>query len=172
MNLRATAVTMREGEGCIRGELRIPMNHRNDRMSLEDFKVPVKLKLSALWVSVVLCYIYGDYFGLYKPGALQSILEGKMGPLGTTTQGVLVFTSSMMAVPSLMVFLTRAMPPAASRVANLLFGLLYTVIMLATLPGSWMFYKLLAVIEIALTGLIVWHAWTWPRGSPREPATR
>ena len=27
------------------------------------------------------CYISADYFGLYKPGALQRMLEGKMGPL-------------------------------------------------------------------------------------------
>lgn len=30
--------------------------------TLSDFKVPVKLKLSALWISVVFCYIYGDSF--------------------------------------------------------------------------------------------------------------
>jgi hypothetical protein len=75
-----------------------------------------------------------------------------------------------MAIPSLMVFLTLALPPAASRVANLLFGFLYTVIMLVTLPGSWMFYKLLAVIEISLTGSIVWHAWTWPAAASRDSA--
>jgi hypothetical protein len=52
-----------------------------------------------------------------------------------------------------------------------LFGLLYTVIMLVTLPGSWMFYKVLAAIEVALTGLIVWHAWTWPPAKTRPAAT-
>jgi hypothetical protein len=36
---------------------------------LDDIKVHVKIKISALWASVMFCYIYGDYFGLYKPGA-------------------------------------------------------------------------------------------------------
>ena len=56
---------------------------------LEDVKVPVRVKLSALWASVMFCYVYGDYFGLYKPGSLQHMLDGRMEPLGPTTQGIL-----------------------------------------------------------------------------------
>jgi len=29
---------------------------------LDDFKVHVKLKLSALWAALMSCYIHGDYF--------------------------------------------------------------------------------------------------------------
>ncbi|MFO1508098.1 MAG: hypothetical protein U1F23_13710 [Lysobacterales bacterium] len=56
--------------------------------TLQGFNPPVQLKLAMLWASVVFCYIYGDYFGLYVPGSLQSILDGRMGPLGATTQNV------------------------------------------------------------------------------------
>ena len=65
---------------------------------LEDIKIHVKIKLSALWASVMFCYIYADYFGLYVPGTLQGMLNGKMEPLGPTTQDVLVGTSVMMAI--------------------------------------------------------------------------
>ena len=71
--------------------------------ALDDIKVHVKVKISALWASLMFCYIYGDYFGLYKPGTLQDMLTGKMGPLGPTTQGILLGTSAMMAIPSVMV---------------------------------------------------------------------
>ena len=74
------------------------------KAALHDIKIHVKLKISALWVSVMFCYIYGDYFGLYVPGALQRMLDGKMGPFGPTTQGILIGTSLMMAIPSVMVF--------------------------------------------------------------------
>ena len=74
------------------------MNSRQESGAVwDDVKIHVKMKISALWVSVMLCYIYGDYFGLYKPGPLQGMLEGKMMPLGPTTQGVLAGTSVMMA---------------------------------------------------------------------------
>ena len=44
--------------------------------TLEDIRIPVRLRLSALWSSLMFCYLYGDYFGLYKPGKLQGMIEG------------------------------------------------------------------------------------------------
>jgi hypothetical protein len=130
---------------------------------LEDLKVPVRIKLSALWASLMFCYIYGDYFGLYRPGTLQSMLQGNMGPLGPTTQGVLLGTAAMMAVPSLMVFLSLVLRPFVARAANIALGLFYALIMLVSMPGAWVFYLFLGAIEIVLSLLIVWYAWKWPR---------
>ncbi len=57
--------------------------------SLDDVKIDVKIKLAALWTSVMFCCIYADYFGLYRTGTLQGMLQGRMSPLGPATQGVL-----------------------------------------------------------------------------------
>jgi hypothetical protein len=129
---------------------------------LADPKIPIKMKLSALWVSVMFCYIYGDYFGLYQPGALKGILAGRMGPLGPTTQAVLLGTATLMAIPSVMVFLSLVLKPNPNRWLNIILGAAYTVIILITMPGDWAFYIFLGVIEVALTGSIVWYAWKWP----------
>ena len=137
--------------------------------ALEDFQVPVKVKLSALWTAVMFCYVYGDYFGLYRPGQLQSMLAGKMGPLGPTTQGVLFGTSLMMAIPAVMVFLSLALKPAVNRWANIALGTFYTLIMLVTMPGAWAFYIFFGVVEVVLTALVVWYAWRWPRQARKIP---
>jgi hypothetical protein len=91
------------------------------------------------------------------------MLSGKMGPRGPTTQGILLGTSAMMAIPSVMVFLPLVLKPRLNRWLNIIFGAIYTVIMLITMPGEWMFYIFLGVIEIVLTTLIVWYAWKWPK---------
>jgi hypothetical protein len=143
------------------------MNRHRISGALEDFQVPVKVKLSALWTAVMFCYVYGDYFGLYVPGQLQGMLAGKMGPLGPTTQGVLLGTSIMLALPGLMVFLSLALKPAMSRWFNIAMGTLYTLIMLVTMPGAWTFYIFFGVVEVVLTALVVWHAWRWPRQTPK-----
>jgi hypothetical protein len=130
--------------------------------ALEDIQVPVRLKLSALWASVMFCYIYADYFGLYVPGMLQSMLKGKMGPLGAVTQGVLVGTSLMMAIPSVMIFLSVGLRPNLSRWLNIVFGIVYTIIILITMWGWW-FYIFFGVIEVTLTALVAWYAWRWPK---------
>ena len=130
--------------------------------ALDDMKIHVKLKMSALWASVMFCYIYADYFGLYVPGALQRMLEGKMGPIGPTTQGVLLGTSVMMAIPSIMVFLSLALKPNLNRWLNIVLGAVYTVIILITM-WDWAFYIFFGVVEVILTALVVRYAWKWPK---------
>ena len=130
---------------------------------LEDARVPVRLKLAALWTSVMFCYVYGDYFELYVPGKLQDMLNGEMA-LGAVTQGMLVGTATLMAIPSLMIFLSVALPATLSRWLNVGAGLFYAAIMLLILAnGAWAFYMLFATIEVVLTLLVVWYAWRWPR---------
>jgi hypothetical protein len=132
------------------------------RQELDDIRVHVKIKLSALWASIVFCYIYADYFGLYVPGALQQMLAGKMGPLGPVTQAVLLGTSAMLAIPSIMVFLSLVLTPTLNRRLNIALGVLYTLIVLVTM-WRWAFFIFYGLIEIALTGLVVWYAWSWPK---------
>jgi hypothetical protein len=37
--------------------------------------------------------------------------------------------------------------------------------MILAIQGGWHFYIFFGLIEIALTSLIVWYAWRWPRQS-------
>ncbi|HZF18137.1 MAG TPA: DUF6326 family protein [Burkholderiales bacterium] len=135
------------------------------KTSFEDSKVDTKIKLAALWAAATFCYIYGDYFELYVPGKLGGMLEGKMQPLGLVTQEMLLGTSVLMAIPSVMVFLSLVIRPSINRWINIVFGTLFTAIMLLAIQGSWTFYKFFGVVEIALTATIVWYAWKWPRSA-------
>lgn len=138
-----------------------------DHAALEDNKVPLRVKLSALWAATMFCYIYGDFFGLFSPGTLAAMNAGRMGPLGDATPAVLLGVSVMMAIPSLMVFLSLVLPARIDRWANIALGLAYTAIMGLTMPGAPLFYLFFGVVEIALTLAIAWSAWTWPKASAR-----
>ncbi len=130
---------------------------------LVDARINTKLKLSTLWVSTLFCYIYCDYFELYVPGKLDSMLQGE-GPFGPVGQADLAVTSIIMAIPSLMVFLSIALPARLSRLLNIVFGTLFTLMMaLLTYMAGWYFYKFFAAVETILTALVVWHAWHWPK---------
>ncbi len=124
--------------------------------------VPVRIKLSALWASVMFCYIYADYFQLWQPGMLHGMAEGQ-GLMNT--QAVLLGLSALMAIPSLMVFLPLVLPTRINRWVNIVLGAAYTVVSIATLvltavmPESWAFYILFNVIEVALTVTVVVLAW-------------
>jgi hypothetical protein len=130
---------------------------------LEDVRVPTRYKLSAMWASVMFCYIYADYFELYVPGKLQGMLAGSMAPLGPVTQGVLVGTGAMLALPSLMILLSILLAPRACRWLNIVVGVVYTAIQLLVISGSgWAFYIAFGILETLLTALAAWTAWTWP----------
>jgi hypothetical protein len=129
---------------------------------LQEFPVHVKLKLAALWTSVMFCYIYADYFDLYVPGKLRSMLEGLMKPVGPVTQGLLLGTSVLMAIPALMIFLSVALPPRPNRLINIVMGVLYTAVILVSM-WAWAFYVFFGVVEVVLTLLVVWYAWRWPK---------
>jgi hypothetical protein len=148
------------------------------KVTFEDSKVDTKIKLAALWVATTFCFIYGDYFELYVPGKLGGMLEGKMQPLGIVTQEMLLGTSVLMAIPSVMVFLSLVIRPHINRRIQMMLGTLFTAITLLVIREAWSFYQFFGVVEIALTSTIVWCAWKWPRNSslglPRDaqPALR
>ena len=131
-------------------------------MALDDLKIHVRFKLFALWSSVMFFYVYGDYFELYQPGKLQAMIIGK-SPLGQIDQGVLMGMSAVMIIPSLMPFLSLALPAVINRWLNIVVGGLYSVLMVVVIRGGWHFYIAYGIIEVMLTALVVWYAWTWPK---------
>lgn len=137
--------------------------------SLEDFRINTKIKLAALWASVMFCYVYGDFFSLFVPGRIKNLMDGHSGA-GDTTPGALFAFALLMTIPSLMIFLSVALKPTVNRWANIIAGIFFTLVMLligVTSLDKWMiFYVYLAFIEVILTTTIVWHAWNWPRKEP------
>ena len=130
--------------------------------ALLDPPIPRRLQLSALWASLTFCYLYGDYFGLYKPGKLERMLDGA-GPMGPTTQGSLLFVALLLVVPGLMACLSLALPVRTTRWLNIGLAAFYAVFVAITMPGAWWFYLAYSSIEILLCGAIAWLAWRWPR---------
>jgi cbb3-type cytochrome oxidase subunit 3 len=127
----------------------------------EDRKIPVKMKLSALWAALMFLYIYADIFSLFRPGHIEEMVSGRMGPF-PVTQGSLFIASLLMLIPAIMVFLSLVLRHKANRWANIILGVLYTAVNVGNLVGeSWAYYILFGVVEIALTLLIVSHAWKW-----------
>jgi hypothetical protein len=128
--------------------------------TLSDITIHVKFKLAALWTATVLCYIYGDLFGFFKQQTVAEIVAGKAGPIGT--QAGLLGAALSVAIPSVMIPFSLVLKPSVSRWLNIILGVAYTIIMVATLPGAWVYYLFLGAVEVMLTLAIVWSAWHWP----------
>ena len=137
------------------------MNTINKATEKEDMKINVKMKLSALWVALMLLYIYADIFSLFRPGQIEEMISGRMGPF-PVTQGSLLTASILMLIPAVMVFLSLTLKPKVDRWVNIILGVLYTAVNIGNLVGeTWAFYIFFGIVEMVLTLLIVGHAWKW-----------
>ena len=130
----------------------------------ENLQVNIKNKLSVLWTSVTLCYLYGDYFELYVPKKTQGLVDGT----NLLDSPMKLFAASvLLAIPALMVFLSIILKPKINRQLNIVFGIFYTAIMVLIAITSitpWRtFYVFLAIVESIITSLIVFYAWKWPK---------
>ena len=131
---------------------------------LENPKVNIKIKLAALWASATFCYLYGDYFELYTPDKVNSLITGE-NILNSPTK--LLIATLIMAIPSIMVAASIILKPKTNRILNILFGTLFTLMMIFIGVNSitewYSFYAFLAFLESIITFSIIWHAWKWPK---------
>jgi hypothetical protein len=120
-----------------------------------------KVILSTLWIFALLNYIYADVFNLFFNPEAQS---------GTMTQGAIFAFAILMETAIAMVLLSRVLKYGANRWANIVTGVIHTVLVSWSLSGQTPlpFYTMFATIEIACTLFIVWYAWRWrnPEGQP------
>ncbi|WP_149276634.1 DUF6326 family protein [Pareuzebyella sediminis] len=131
---------------------------------LENPKINIKIKLAALWASVTFCYLYGDYFELYTPGKVDSLLTGDNimdSPMKLLTASIILAIASVMVAASVL------LRPKINRVLNIIFGSFFTLMMLvigfASLTEWYTFYVFFAFVESIITFLIVRYAWKWPK---------
>ena len=140
---------------------------------LEDARIGVRLKISALWIAMLFLFAYGDIFGFLKPGRIEEVTGGQISGIKITE--VFLFAVSLyIAIASLMIFLTLVLRPSVIRWANIVLPVLFIVSVIASAIGETSAYFLfLSVMESALLLLIVWYAWKWPRQQRSvEPQSR
>jgi hypothetical protein len=135
-----------------------------------------KMVLSTLWIYLSVNYIYCDHLENMQPGTIKELLAGQIGTIQVTPEFLLV-AAVMLQIPFMMIVLSRVLKYGANRWANIIAGILMTVIQIGTMgmgtvsSPSYLFYS---AIEIACNLFIVWYAWTWrnPEGQPSSQPVR
>ena len=129
---------------------------------VEDLRIGVRLKISALWVAMLFLFAYGDIFGFFRTGLIEEVIEGEVSGV-EITQVFLFGVSVYIAIASAMVFLSLVLRPRVNRRVNIVLPILYIVsIAISSIGETWAYYYFMSAAEIALLALIVWYAWTWP----------
>ena len=136
---------------------------RNAARALEDAKVNVKIRLAALWVTLMLIYIYVDIFAFYRPGAVQDILAGNVWRF-EISQAWAVGSLLLMMIPGLMVLMSMILKAGVNRWVNIIVAALHIVVGIGTTIGeTWASYIVGHVVGIALLLIVIVTAVRWPR---------
>jgi hypothetical protein len=134
---------------------------------LEAVTMERKMLFSTIWIFVVLNYLYCDVISLMDSELLQQYLTGTVNGM-EFTQAFLLGAAILMEISISMVLLSRVLKHRANRVANIIAGVITTVVQAASLfagaPAP--YYLFCSIIEIASTAAIVYLAWTWRNQEP------
>ena len=134
---------------------------KTTQKELKDVKVDLKLKLAALWASFMFLYVYVDYFHLYMPGSIEEILAGNVF-IFDISYVFLLLAMTFVIIPTLMIFLSVALPAKVNRLMNIIVAILYIPYMLFNLAGeAWAHMYFAAAVEVLLLCLIIRYAWKW-----------
>ena len=149
----------------------------NTTTDYRDSWINPRVKIAALWASMLFVFVYVDLFSLYRADIRADIEAGKIFAF-SIGQGFLLGVVVYIALPSLMVFLSLVLPVKVTRMANLVLAVLYAVTIVGGAVGEWNYYILGSAIEAALLVTIAYYAWTWPKAvndaasAMREAAVR
>ena len=117
----------------------------------------IRIKLSALWVMLMLTYLLGDvmriFSGDFVAGEMSGMEASEMLYLGMAV---------LMLIPILMVFLNLVLKYKASRWANIVLAAFFFLFNLIGLPMyAFLFDQFLIAVGLVFNLLTIWYAWKW-----------
>jgi hypothetical protein len=117
----------------------------------------VQIKLSALWVSLMLTYLLGDVLRIFSGDFQGGEIGGKQ-----VSQGMYLGMAVLMTLPIVMVFLSLTLKQPVNRWTNIIVAILLFVFNLIGLPTyPSMYDKYLIIVGLVFNALTVWLAWEW-----------
>ena len=117
----------------------------------------VKIILSALWVALMLTYLFGDVLRIFAGDFQAGEIEGKK-----ITQKMLLGMAILLVIPVVMVFLSLVLEYFMNRWANIIVAIFFfgfNLLGLPTYPSA--YDRFLIIIGLGFNVLTVWYAWNW-----------
>jgi hypothetical protein len=114
-----------------------------------------KVKLSLLWIFVVLNMAYADILSLMdSTSPIREVMAGVPMPPGGLMAGAILMETSIA-----MVILSWILNYKVNRWVNIIIGALN--ILAVVTGGHGLYYAFFATVEVVCMLLIIWFAWKW-----------
>ena len=130
------------------------MNKINQSENVVNF---TRIKLSALWVALMLTYLLGDVMRIFSGDFVAGEMVGAQ-----TSQALYLGMAALFVMPIVMVFLSLTLSHKTNRWMNIILAILFFIINLIGLPGYPSYYdQFLIVVGLGFNLVTIWYAWNW-----------
>lgn len=133
----------------------------------EPLGVSLRVKLAAMWTTLLFVFAYVDIFSFFRPDVRADIAAGEVGGFAIG-EGFLLGTTIYILIPSLMVLGSVLLRPAVNRLANIVLAVVYAFTIAIGAVGEWGYYILGSVVEVGILAAIVFSAWNWPTATAKS----
>ena len=117
----------------------------------------VRIKLSALWVCLMLTYLLGDVLRIFSGDFTAGEVSGM-----ELSQGLMLGMAVLMLIPIIMVFLSLTLKYPAIRWVSIVVAILLFLFNLVGLPTYPSLYdQFLIAVGLVFNALTTWYAWRW-----------
>jgi len=126
---------------------------------LEDWKI----KISVLWLFGEVAWLTAMMLVLFEPGAIEQVMAGEIYGMQIGPEWFLIVAITLL-VPLVMAFLSLTLEGSMNRWANIIMGIVFTVLNLGNLiegvrGGTAGGILLMEISAVVAPALIVWYAW-------------
>ena len=123
-----------------------------------------KTRIVVLWLFMAVAMSAHSVLAFMEPGALEKAIS----EMEATGPGMMLFMALFWWVPLVMAVLSVTLKDSANRWANMILGIIFTLLNIGHL--SMHLAEALSVHQILIIGstvvvtaLIAWYAWKWPK---------
>ena len=118
--------------------------------------IDIKVKLSTLWIVVMMNMIFADIFSIL----LEIDQKGTLGEMLVDAKTMMAIAAILTNIPILMIYFARTLPYKSNRLLNIvagIFTILYVIGGGVLLPH----YLIVASIEVIVLVAIIVKSWKW-----------
>ena len=121
-----------------------------------DITIDTKVKLSTLWIVVMINMIFADIFTIMVELVNRNTLDGMPGEVKI----VMAIAAIVTNVPILMIYFARTLPYKSNRMLNIIAGI-FTIVYVVGGGMLTPHYVIIASIEVIILVIIILKAWKW-----------
>lgn len=120
-----------------------------------------KMKISALWLVMLINLLFRDIHEFARTGYLEDLLA-RTSNGAQISEGLLLGAAIFLQIPIGMIFLTQVLNVKANRRANIFAAVVTIVMIVSNSLAPDLDDAFFVVVECAALLTVIWYAWRWP----------